>query len=162
MQSAHIMRTWLQFLKHTHFSKNPHHILKNAHGISSVRTAKLAVWPCLDFLKVLSSFFFAVFEVDLWASLGPVLPGCIPCKLYAGDTPTLTIDSIAICQTHAGYLRTFVHRMRPGFNPKKKRSKCRHKHPPQKLRNLYAHNPQKWLFQIPSEILVHRGGCVHY
>ena len=27
------------------------------------------------------------------------LPGCIPCKLYAGDTPTLTIDSIVICQT---------------------------------------------------------------
>ena len=26
-------------------------------------------------------------------------PGCIPCKLYAGDTPTLTIDSIVICQT---------------------------------------------------------------
>jgi hypothetical protein len=23
----------------------------------------------------------------------------IPCKLYAGDTPTLTIDSIVICQT---------------------------------------------------------------
>jgi hypothetical protein len=36
------------------------------------------------------------------------VPGCIPCKLYAGDTPTLTIDSIVICQTHAGYLRTFV------------------------------------------------------
>jgi hypothetical protein len=27
---------------------------------------------------------------------------------------TLTIDSIVICQTHAGYLRTFVHRMHPG------------------------------------------------
>ena len=26
----------------------------------------------------------------------------------------LTIDSIVICQTHAGYLRTFVHRMHPG------------------------------------------------
>jgi hypothetical protein len=32
------MRTWLQILKHMHF------ILKNAHRISSVRTAKLAVW----------------------------------------------------------------------------------------------------------------------
>jgi hypothetical protein len=29
----------------------------------------------------------------------PPEPGCIPCKLYAGDTPTLTIDSIVICQT---------------------------------------------------------------
>jgi hypothetical protein len=37
------------------------------------------------------------------------IPGCIPCKLYAGDTPTLTI-----CQTHAGDLRTFVHGMHPG------------------------------------------------
>ena len=27
---------------------------------------------------------------------------------------TLTIDSIVICQTHAGYLCTFVHRMHPG------------------------------------------------
>jgi hypothetical protein len=27
------------------------------------------------------------------------MPGCIPCKLHAGDTPTLTIDSIVICQT---------------------------------------------------------------
>jgi hypothetical protein len=41
-------------------------------------------------------------------------PGCIPCKLYAGDTLTLTIDSIVICQTHAGDLRTFVHGMHPG------------------------------------------------
>jgi hypothetical protein len=41
-------------------------------------------------------------------------PGCIPCKLYAGDMPTLTIDSIVICQTHAGDLRTFVHGMHPG------------------------------------------------
>jgi hypothetical protein len=38
---AHIMLTWLRFLKHTHF------ISKNAHGISSVRTAKLAVWYVL-------------------------------------------------------------------------------------------------------------------
>ena len=43
-----------------------------------------------------------------------IKPGCIPCKLYAGDMPTLTIDSIVICQTLAGYLRTFVHRMHPG------------------------------------------------
>ena len=28
------------------------------------------------------------------------LPGCIPCKVYAEDTPILTIDSIVICQTH--------------------------------------------------------------
>jgi hypothetical protein len=28
--------------------------------------------------------------------------------------PTLTIDSIVICQTHAGDLRTFVHGMHPG------------------------------------------------
>jgi hypothetical protein len=28
----------------------------------------------------------------------------------------LTIDSIVICQTHAGYLRTFVHRMHPGIS----------------------------------------------
>jgi hypothetical protein len=41
-------------------------------------------------------------------------PGCITCKLHAGDTPTLTIDSIVICQTHAGDLRTFVHGMHPG------------------------------------------------
>ena len=47
----------------------------------------------------------------------PPTPGCIPCKLYAGDMPTLTIDSIVICQTHAGYLRTFVHRMHPGPPP---------------------------------------------
>ena len=38
VQSAHIMRTWLQFLKYMHF------ISRNAHRISSVRTAKLAVW----------------------------------------------------------------------------------------------------------------------
>jgi hypothetical protein len=43
-----------------------------------------------------------------------LIPGCIPCKLYAGDTPTLTIDSIVICQTHAGDLRTFEHGMHPG------------------------------------------------
>ena len=36
------------------------------------------------------------------------------CKLYAEDTPILTIDSIVICQTHPGYLHTFVHRMHPG------------------------------------------------
>jgi hypothetical protein len=30
------------------------------------------------------------------------------------DTLTLTIDSIVICQTQAGYLRTFVQRMHPG------------------------------------------------
>jgi hypothetical protein len=43
------------------------------------------------------------------------VPGRIPCKLYAGDTPTLTIDSIVICQTRAGDLRTFVHGMHPGM-----------------------------------------------
>jgi hypothetical protein len=42
------------------------------------------------------------------------LPGCIPCMLYAEDKPILTIDSIVICQTHVGYLSTFVHRMHPG------------------------------------------------
>jgi hypothetical protein len=36
--------------------------------------------------------------VMLWWILSK-MPGCIPCKLYAGDTPTLTIDSIVICQT---------------------------------------------------------------
>ena len=39
-----------------------------------------------------------------------ISPGCIPCKVYAEDTPILTIDSIVICQTHAedfgvGYLK---------------------------------------------------------
>jgi hypothetical protein len=56
--------------------------------------------------------------------------------------------------------------------PKKERSKCRHKHPPemkkflpypsektQRSKDADAHNPQKWLFQTPSEILVHRGVC---
>ena len=46
-----------------------------------------------------------VLQLDPNPMLNPSLtPGCIPCKLYAGDTPTLTIDSIVICQTHAGYL----------------------------------------------------------
>jgi hypothetical protein len=35
-------------------------------------------------------------------------PGCIPCKLYAEDTPILTINSIVISQTHA----------EPGWNQK--------------------------------------------
>ena len=42
------------------------------------------------------------------------LPGCIPCKVYAEDTPILTIDSIVICQTHAEDLRRRLLKMHPG------------------------------------------------
>ena len=42
------------------------------------------------------------------------LPGCIPCKVYAEDTPILTIDSIVICQTHAEDLRRRLLKMQPG------------------------------------------------
>jgi hypothetical protein len=41
-------------------------------------------------------------------------PGCIPCKVYAEDTPMLTIDSIVICQTHAEDRRRSVLKMHPG------------------------------------------------
>ena len=41
-------------------------------------------------------------------------PGCIPCKVYAEDTPILTIDSIVICQTHAEDLRRRLLKMHPG------------------------------------------------
>ena len=43
------------------------------------------------------------------------LPGCIPCKVYAEDTPILTIDSIVICQTHAEDLRRRLLKMHPGL-----------------------------------------------
>jgi hypothetical protein len=46
--------------------------------------------------------------------MAPTLPGCIPCKVYAEDTPILTIDSIVICQTHAEYLRRRLLKMHPG------------------------------------------------
>ena len=42
------------------------------------------------------------------------MPGCIPCKVYAEDTPILTIDSIVICQTHAEDLRRRLLKMHPG------------------------------------------------
>ena len=42
-------------------------------------------------------------------------PGCIPCKVYAEDTPILTIDSIVICQTHAEDLRRRLLKMHPGL-----------------------------------------------
>ena len=42
------------------------------------------------------------------------IPGCIPCKVYAEDTPILTIDSIVICQTHAEDLRRRLLKMHPG------------------------------------------------
>jgi hypothetical protein len=41
-------------------------------------------------------------------------PGCIPCKVYAEDTPILTIDSILICQTHAEDIRRRLLKMHPG------------------------------------------------
>ena len=44
------------------------------------------------------------------------LPGCIPCKVHAEDTPILTIDSIVICQTHAGDLRRRLLKMHPGMS----------------------------------------------
>jgi hypothetical protein len=44
-----------------------------------------------------------------------ISPGCIPCKVYAEDTPILTIDSIVICQTHAVDLRRRLLKMHPGL-----------------------------------------------
>ena len=44
----------------------------------------------------------------------PYDPGCIPCKVYAEDTPILTIDSIVICQTHAEDLQRRLLKMHPG------------------------------------------------
>ena len=44
----------------------------------------------------------------------PKHPGCMPCKVYAEDTPILTIDSIVICQTHAEDLRRRLLKMHPG------------------------------------------------
>jgi hypothetical protein len=38
-----------------------------------------------------------------------------PCKVYAEDTPILTIDSIVICQTHAEDLRRRLLKMHPGI-----------------------------------------------
>jgi hypothetical protein len=40
--------------------------------------------------------------------------GYISCKVYAEDTPILTIDSIVICQTHAKDLRRRLLKMHPG------------------------------------------------
>jgi hypothetical protein len=40
-------------------------------------------------------------------------PGCIPCKLYARDTPRLTIDSIVICQTPRRRSPNFCERNAP-------------------------------------------------
>ena len=48
---------------------------------------------------------------------------------------------------------------------KKKRSKCRHKHPPPpEIKKFLPYPSEKnakieWLFQTPSDILVHRGVC---
>jgi hypothetical protein len=42
-------------------------------------------------------------------------PGCIPCKVYAEDTPILTIDRIVIYQTHAEDLRRRLLKMHPGL-----------------------------------------------
>ena len=46
------------------------------------------------------------------------MPGCIPCKLCAEDTPIVTIDSIVIYQTHAEdlRLRRIALKMHPGLH----------------------------------------------
>jgi hypothetical protein len=51
------------------------------------------------------------------------IPGCIPCKVYAEDTPILTIDSIVICQTHAEDLRRRLLKMHPGIYSQNLRAK---------------------------------------
>jgi hypothetical protein len=87
---------------------------------------------------------------------------------------TITIYSGFIGPFHLMYTHPPMDEVNKIWTPKKKRSKCRHKHPPQKLRNfcltpqkkckdqrMPLHTtPQKRLFQTPSEILVHRGVCI--
>ena len=66
-------------------------------------------WWIMAWQRLLESTFCVPYSVALarpmasafWWHIMAWWPGCIPCKLYAGDTPTLTIDSIVICQTHA-------------------------------------------------------------
>jgi hypothetical protein len=68
-------------------------------------------------------------------------PGCIPCKVYAEDTPILTIDSIVICQTHAEDLRRRLLKMHPGIQPIYERF-CRKRNQDKFLMELYELIPE--------------------
>ena len=54
-------------------------------------------------------------QINIYLSIYKYRPGCIPCKVYAEDTPILTIDSIVICQTHAEDLWRRLLKMHPGI-----------------------------------------------